>query len=131
MRSRQVRVYEAGPEAHEELSVRRFDWHRIRTAVDDLKRLVPKRDDFGTWGTLFVGLSVSFGVSLIPMVTGTQQPRAWALAFCAALCFAFALAAVCTFVFGRKRESADAAITKIISDMDEIESWYPVKQEEV
>jgi hypothetical protein len=113
-------------ESLETMMVRRFDWHQVRTRVDQLKdRLTHPADDANTWAATCFAVSITATLGLIPIASGTN-PQPWVIVLFGVVAVAAAIMGRLCLLFGAQaRTQRDREIDNVCGLMDEIEGHHP------
>lgn len=108
------------------IKVRRFDWHRIRKNIGDLKsRLASPATDATTWAAAAWSAAITSGLALVPIITATDRNSAVIVVFCVTAVAAGVMGWLC-LLFGKDaRRSRDNQIDAVCAEMDLIEEHLP------
>ncbi len=103
------------------IALREFDWKRIYNKVCKIERPF---NYISVWYSILFGVSVSFGVSIIPLKYSQGLPP-WVIPLYACICgFSFVMAL--TFVIINKKLSSHEGsnITAVKEDMERTEKYF-------
>lgn len=104
-------------EAEEAFLMRFAEWERLRTRIEKLKNPIANAS---TWSATFLGLAVSFGLSLYPIVTATENPEAWVVpTFVVATIACFLLSLFTFWVHRKMAKVTQDAVDEICGDMND------------